>query len=273
MKFQRSTLLLLFLAILFAGVVYVSEVLGPVQREAAQTRQQQLFGFEKQEIQAFSIAIGDQTLKFERSRDSQANPSSDPAPEPPAATKTPNATPSSPSPDGAADGGGDSWQMIAPKPGPANVATVDFLLDLIVTAESERSLTLKQDQLSETGLEKPLATIELTLVNQDRHRLVLGQPDFSGNALYAQVDPPDQVKAEVDVVLVPLDFQSAVVRPLSDWQQAEAPVTDPGGASPNGTSQSEPAPEGLQPPPEPRGNQAPSPQISPEAPADAPAGE
>ncbi|WP_353258786.1 hypothetical protein [Prochlorothrix hollandica] len=110
------------------------------------------------------------------------------------------------------------WQLVQPLPGPANDGSVAFLLNLLVTGASDRTLEVSADRAPEFGFDQPFATITVTLKDGSSHRLVLGSPDFNRTALYAQVDPPE-APTTLTVRLIPITFEQAVTRPLNDWQQ------------------------------------------------------
>ena len=55
MKLQRSTLILMLSAVLLGGVVYVYEVQEAPKREAAKTKQQQIFSFQEDDVQSLSF--------------------------------------------------------------------------------------------------------------------------------------------------------------------------------------------------------------------------
>jgi hypothetical protein len=186
MKLQRTTLILLLLALGLGGFVYFYEIQGATQRQEAKEQQRQLFSFEEDRVQSFTIEKQNQTLKFERSKQS----------------------------------GASKWQMKSPSDAPASDAAVAYLLDLLASGTSDRTLTVGATQLREYGLDRPQATVEVKLNNGQTHRLLMGKPDFNRNFLYAQVDPPAQPTDRIKVLLVSTNFENAVSRPLSEWKQA-----------------------------------------------------
>ncbi|MBE9128440.1 MULTISPECIES: DUF4340 domain-containing protein [unclassified Coleofasciculus] len=189
MKLQRTTLILLVLAVFLGGFVYFYEVQGAPKREAAKETKKPIFSFEEDQIQGVTIYLNkDQRkkiFKFERV----------------GKEKMP-------------------WQMKYPKDVSASDASVAFLLDLLVEGKSDRSFTVPATQLKEYGLDKPQATVKVELKNREIHRINLGKPDFNRSFLYAQIDPRTQDSGQVDVLLVPVDFEYAVNRPVSEWEQS-----------------------------------------------------
>ncbi|NEO19975.1 MAG: DUF4340 domain-containing protein [Moorea sp. SIO1F2] len=182
MKLQRTTLILVISAILLGGGVYIYEIQGSQKREAAKTPKKPIFNFTQDEIQSFTVNSDDKTLVFERASEPESG-----------------------------------WRMKKPKEATASDAVVSFLLNLLAQGKSDRILTVSPDQLPEYGLDKPSATITVKLKNQDSPRLILGNLDFTRSFLYAQVLPLDSKSEQSEVLLVPVDFQYAVSRPLSEW--------------------------------------------------------
>ncbi|MFE1744551.1 DUF4340 domain-containing protein [Coleofasciculus sp. H7-2] len=203
MKLKRTTWILILLALSLGGFVYFYEIKGAPQREAAQAKQKDIFSFEKDQIQALTVKSQEQTLKFERVTQQ--------------AVDKPSIS---------------QWQMKAPSDAPASDPSVSYLLDLLVDGKSDRTLSIFANQLQEYGLDKPQATIEVRLNNQQTHQIILGKPNFNSSFLYAQVDPPAPTPQQLEVLLVPIDFEYGVKRPLSEWQAKEAVKKD----SPDNTS-------------------------------------
>jgi predicted membrane metal-binding protein len=188
MKLQRTTLILLLLALSLGGFVYFYEVQGASQQQLALTKQQQIFSFEEEQVQAFTVKTQKQKLLFERG----------------------------------VKAGKSLWRMKAPSNTLASEASVSYLMNLLVKGKSNRTIHVPATQLQEYGLNQPQATIEVKLKNQQTHQLVLGKPDFNRNFLYAQADPSAKPNGNVDVLLVPTDFENAVNRQLSEWKSQEA---------------------------------------------------
>jgi hypothetical protein len=126
------------------------------------------------------------------------------------------------------------WQILAPKPGPADEATVAFLLNLLATGQSERSLSADSAQLQQFGLDKPTTTVTLQLKDNKTHQLRLGAQNFNQSSIYALVDAPAS-SAKTSIALVPTNFLNATNRPLSDWQ-AKPQGAAPSPANPNSST-------------------------------------
>lgn len=190
MKLQRTTLILLLLALGLGGFVYFYEIQGATQRQEAKEQKRQIFSFKEDQVESFTVKTQN-SLSFERSNQS-----------------------------------GSKWRMRTPTDTTANDASVSYLLDLLVGGKSDRTLQVPVTQLEDYGLQQPQATIEIKLNNQTTHRLILGKPDFNRSFLYAQIDPPAQPNTQVDVLLVSTDFENAVNRSLSEWKQVRQSKDD-----------------------------------------------
>lgn len=187
MKLKTSTLVMLAIALLLAGGIYIWD---RSQSQQAQTDpkkpDQSLFELKETDVTQVTIQSKGQTIQLKK----------------------------------AAKG----WQLTAPKSGPADEGTVTFLLNLLATGTRERTLQPTPAQLKEFGLDQPTATLSLQLKNQKTHQMTLGKQTFNQSAVYAQVDPA--AAKTVEVVLVPTGFLDAVNRPLADWQ-AKAKLPSP----------------------------------------------
>jgi hypothetical protein len=199
MKFQRSSLLLLGMALLLGGIVYGLEAHRATTPNAAQPLPQQLFSFEEAEVQQLTLrtplkAVTGMTF-------TRRSPSQSPSPRPTASTQ---------------------WQMTQPIATNANDGTVAYLLSLMATGVAKETLIADAAQRVEFGLEPPIATAEVKLFNQQTHRLRLGKPNFNRTGVYAELDPPNPALPAGSVVLVPIDFDNAMNRPFSEWLVASS---------------------------------------------------
>ena len=179
MKLNRTPVVLLIVAVLLGGVVYLQQQIPPPVKSEAQL----LFGFEEADVRSLNLKTLEQNLSFIK------NAAPNPA----------------------------IWQMTSPNQVRANDASVAYLLNAIASANSAAPLTAPTAKQAEFGFDSPLATVELTLKDSKTHRLILGKPNFNRTSLYAQIDP--QPGSELKIFLVSLDFENAVNRPLSEWQQ------------------------------------------------------
>ncbi|AFZ00512.1 DUF4340 domain-containing protein [Calothrix sp. PCC 6303] len=185
MKLQRTTLILIFLAFGLGGSVYLYEQISANQSQETKRKEQQLFSFQKDDIQALSIKKGNTTINLERNINSEQ----------------------------------PKWLLKSPISATASDASVSYLTDLLVQDKINRSIPLGNSQLNEFGLEPPLATIEIKLKNQKSYQLKLGALDFSNTFLYAQSASLSQPDTNTNILLVSKDFTNAVNRELSEWQE------------------------------------------------------
>jgi hypothetical protein len=181
MKLNRTSLIVLIVATLLAGVVVLQQTSG---RQEESSGAQPLFAFQEADVQSFSLKTPEQLLAFVRK----------PAPN------------------------SSQWQMTAPNQVPASEASVAYLLNAIAALKIPPQIKVPRAKGAEFGFEPPLATMDLTLKDSKTHRLIFGQPDFNRTMLYAQVDP--KPGADLTILLIPLYFENAVSRPIAEWQQA-----------------------------------------------------
>lgn len=279
MKLQKSTLILILIALIFGGVVYIWEVEGKPRREAAKIRENRVFDFEEKNVQNIVLKTKEYKLQFARIKPQAGSTSTETkwtvkvlekyqppenkttesltetkdketkTPEPSAETqnpetKTPESTETSrrrrrsrQQTELPEDLALAFWELMPTEKKevellteiPANEAYVAFLLNELATAKSARIIA---DPRIEDGIDKPLATVEITLNNGAKHQLILGNLNYNNTALYAVVDPPQQLTKPLDILLVPSNFQNAVNRPLSEWKQQEIQPTPTPEASP-----------------------------------------
>ncbi|MEO0935130.1 MAG: DUF4340 domain-containing protein [Cyanobacteria bacterium J06641_2] len=206
MKLQRTTLVLLVLAILLGGFVYFYEFQWKSQQEQVKKKKQQLFAFKEDDVKALKITTPSETINLERSPES----------------------------------GKTKWLMKSPENVPANDGTVAYLLNLLETEKTERSVSTPPSELAEFGLKQPQATIDITLNNQKTHKLVLGKPSFDNRFVYAQNNFATTPDGNFEVVSVSQKFENAIKRSLSEWKAVEnnpspSPSPSPGATPANPT--------------------------------------
>ncbi len=290
MKLQRSTIILLFGALLMGGAFYYYQTLFIPAQEAKEAFARKLFKFKKEDVQALFVKTQSQTLRFERASDvstpqdlwlmqilevaevkeekpspknapeATANPEEIPgetiaqtetaeessaetpaetteekAAETPAETneKTVNKTGVNGNSKSAAQSADNSTQISQEKVY-ANEAYVSFLLEQLVSERSQQTLTATPEQIKEYGLNPPVAIIEVILKDQRIYQMILGKSEFSGNAIYAQVNPPLPETQNQTVLVVSKNFEYAVDRTIEDWKQPAA-VLDDNATEPSGS--------------------------------------
>jgi hypothetical protein len=210
MKLQRTTLFLLLLAILLGGFVYFYEFQWKSEQEQVKKKEQQLFSFKEEDVKILKITTPSETIILERSPES-------------ASTK---------------------WLMKSPDTVAANDGTVAYLLNLLETENSDRTLTTPASQLAEFGLKQPQATIDITLNDGKTQKLVLGKPNFENRLVYAQKEFANKPDGNIEVILVSKNFENAIKRSLSEWKAVDnsqkspspspeaTPTNSPGAATP-----------------------------------------
>ncbi|MDD1414263.1 DUF4340 domain-containing protein [Dolichospermum sp. ST_con] len=181
MKLPKTTLILILLALGLGGFVYFHEIKNKTQQTVIKTQKQKIFSFTAADVQSLTIKVKDMTLQIEK-RNTSEKP---------------------------------QWEIKSPVSAPANDAIVSYLMDLLVKGKTERTVSVTPTELSEFGLDKPVATIDVKLKNQQSHQLILGKGDFNNQFLYAQADG----NKNMNLLLVSKDFVNAVNRDISEWKQ------------------------------------------------------
>ena len=191
MKLKAPTVLLVGIAAIL-GLVVFAELQGGDPADSGDEGQP-LFSFEEDDVESFTVETLLNTLSFERDDDRV-------------------------------------WQMVEPEAFPASDASVSFLLNLLATGESDRTLTVLPDELNDFGLDDPQVTIDIVLEDETTHQILLGDFDFNQQSIYAQIDPAasvtsgeDDASDELSIFLVSSSFDAAVNRPVEEWQQIELP--------------------------------------------------
>lgn len=183
MKLPKTTLILILLALGLGSFVYFHEIKGKNQQTEIKTQKQRIFAFNADDVQYLTIKVKEITLQLEKRTTSEK----------------------------------PQWEIKSPISAPANDAIVAYLMDLLVEGKCERIVSVSSAELSEFGLDKPVATIDVKLKNQQSHQLILGKGDFNNQFLYAQADG----NKSMNLLLVSKDFVNAVNRDISEWKQPE----------------------------------------------------
>ena len=184
MKLQKTTLVLILLALGIGSFVYFYEIQGATQRKEVKDKEQQIFAFEASDVQSLTVKTKNLAIKIESGDKS---------------SKT-------------------KWLIKSPTVTPVSDAVMSYLINTLVKGKVERTLSIPNNQLGEFGLDQPQATINVKLKNQKTHQLVLGKSDFNHRFLYAQADPV-ATNGNTNVLLVSTDLENAVNRKLSEWQE------------------------------------------------------
>jgi hypothetical protein len=193
MKFKTTTIILVLLALGLGSFVYITEIKKKSIQEKADTKQNTealIFNFAENNIESLTIETEDTTLKFEpQSEENQP------------------------------------WKMVEPEQVTASEPSVSFLVNLLLEGKANQSFTVNKDQLSDYGLDKPIAKIFFTLKKENeqiqKNQLFLGKPNFDNTSIYAQVSDHNLPENQAKVVLVSKSFQYAVERDYEDWKQKQ----------------------------------------------------
>ena len=192
MKLKKSTWFLLFLAISFGGWVYFYEIQLEAERIAQQKQAKKVFDFDLENIQYITIVRPVETspewqlLKLTKNQDISNS----------------------------------SWKIEQPQIALVNQGVVSFLLNLIEEETIENKLLVTHEQLSQYGLDRPVATIKIQLDNQQTHSILLGKETINSELVYAQINPPEKEVLPTEVLLVSKNWHYAVIRELKQWQDS-----------------------------------------------------
>lgn len=187
MKLKRGTVMLVGVALLLGAGVLMGELRqSRLPDSPAQEGQGPIFRFAEADVATVTVVRNDETLVFE------------------------------------GDGEGN-WQMTAPENHVAESGAVAFLLSRLITDSPLQRVTMAADQLADFGLDQPQGQVTVVLQDGTEHVLILGGPDFSGNANYAILDPadgwpPDNPTGDYAVLVVTRDVANGINRPLEEWK-------------------------------------------------------
>jgi hypothetical protein len=185
MKFQRTTLILLLLALGLGSFVYLYEMHWKPQQQQVNNQQKPIFSFAEDDIQSLTINTKNYVLSLERNQKVEK----------------------------------PKWLLTAPEQTPANDAIAAYLTDLLVKGKSDRTVSATASEMKEFGLQPPQTRIDIKLKNQQTHTLLLGDPTYDQKFLYAQLSSDVNNNGKIEVILVSKDFANAVNRELSEWKQ------------------------------------------------------
>ena len=189
MKLKKSTLGLILIAASLTGFVYFNEIRGKEKMERTEAEEKLVFDFKTEDVGAIALTADEETVKFERQK--------------------------------VEDSEDLIWQITEPEEKKADEATVEFLLSKMASLKSDRSLTTSASNLSQYGLETPANIVEVELQNGENYRLLLGEQDFSQSFIYATLEAAEEKKENLSVLLIPLNFQNIIAKPISEWESKE----------------------------------------------------
>ena len=141
MKLQRTTLILLLVALSLGTAVYLTQMQDPEPEAAVQDgKKKKIFRFQEDDIQAVTLKLEEQTLIFERRVIPIAAESGEETVTDKEKAEEEKAEDNSASPDGPPAATLSNWLIKAPIQAPANDAYVSYLLNLLATGRRDRTL-------------------------------------------------------------------------------------------------------------------------------------
>ena len=211
MKLKKSTLALILIAASLTGFVYLYEIRGKEKQEQIQQEEKLVFEFKEEDVEAIAITTEEETLRLEKQKleDSEEL----------------------------------IWQITAPEEKKADEPTVEFLLSKIASLKSDRSLITSASSLDRYGLITPENIVEVKLNNGENYRLLLGKPDFSQSFIYANLEAAGEGKENVSVLLIPINFQNIIAKPISEWESKEETEAEASEEIEDQSSETEASPE------------------------------
>lgn len=174
MKLQRSTGILLVVAIALATTVAILETQTGTSSDNSET----LYNFTEADISSLVIEKEDETLAFSKIE--------------------------------------NTWEMSEPEKAPADPSSIAFLLNIITTEAIKETIKTTKSDLDIYGLDEPFATITLR-VDEESHRLSIGDEDFSGTSLYVMTADDSLDSKSLNIHLISNGLENGIERPINDW--------------------------------------------------------
>lgn len=104
------------------------------------------------------------------------------------------------------------WLISQPVNAAADQSAVDSLVNGLSSAKVERDLPADPETMKSYGLEEPAITLEIKLKSGEEHRVRLGEKDFSGLSVYAQLDEAP------GIALLPASILTSSDKSADDWR-------------------------------------------------------
>ena len=174
---KKSTLLIVFVAIVAGVAVYYLEIKDAKPRDETPDSSRPAFAFKREDITTIAIKRPSGNLLLE-SRDGK-------------------------------------WQLKEPVPAPVNESAVDSLVSDITNARVERTMSASAEETKSFGLAEPAVTVEIKLKDGKQHRIRLGTKDFSNLSAYAYLDEAKEVSLVPASLLTSADKSVADLRDLT----------------------------------------------------------
>ena len=104
----------------------------------------------------------------------------------------------------------DGWEILRPVQTPADDSSVSGIADGIAGARVSQTEPGTPDRLKAFGLQPGAVSIDFKVKNGTSHKILLGDKDFTGENVYAQID------SGTDVSLLPLSLLTSADKGLDD---------------------------------------------------------
>jgi hypothetical protein len=169
---KRSTLILLLLAAVGGALVYFLEIKPGKARDEKEDTSKSAFSFKREDINSVSITRAGQTVTI--------------------------------------DNDNNQWTIKQPVNARADESAVSSLTNELASAKVERTLPANSGDLKSYGLDNPQVTLGIKLKSGEQHTIKLGSKDFSGLAVYGQVD------GSKDVAMIPISLFTNADKQLDD---------------------------------------------------------
>ncbi|HWP42676.1 MAG TPA: DUF4340 domain-containing protein [Blastocatellia bacterium] len=169
---KRNTMILLAIAALLGAVVYFLEIRGGNSSDEKTEASAPAFSFARDDIAAITINRAG-TVTTVENRDGK-------------------------------------WVITQPLNAPADKTTMDSLANSITSSRIERNITASAEEKASYGLGEPPVVLEIKLKSGEQHTVRLGNKDFSGLSVYAEID------GSGNVALLPSSLLTNADRSLDD---------------------------------------------------------
>jgi hypothetical protein len=187
MKFNRTTISLVILALALTGFVFFREIKNQGFNITPKTeklgKKEKIFLFDTNEIKTITIQVNDNKISFEKTEDNN-----------------------------------QPWQMTTPQKITASDAAMSFLINLFSQAENKLEIPVTENKRQEFGLDISQNQIWLTLNNGQEYHIILGKPNFDDTQIYAEIKFPESVNSKQKFFLVSKSFQYAIERDFEEWK-------------------------------------------------------
>jgi len=129
---------------------------------------------------------------------------------------------------------GEGWEMSQPLNTPADTSSVQGIADGLAEASSSQSEPGTPDRLKAYGLDPGSIAIDFTTKKGAKHKVLLGNKDFTGNDVYAVVDSQQKVTLLPNSLLTSADktaddLRDKAILHVDTDQVASAELKNPSG--------------------------------------------